>query len=191
MPEMGFRLARSKGMEGSTGNLREFPIAAANTTKIHKGDLVELSGGYVVKSAGAAGDNVLGIFWGCKYTDPDGGIAFRPMWNGVAGSSGIMAQVALMPAGATMLVAVDPTEVYTAADIGTLKPAAAGAGGNDATGQSSMILGAAGASVATAPLTVLGFLDSTMDPVIPAAAGDAVWAEVAVVAPNAVELAGA
>jgi hypothetical protein len=189
--EMGFRLARSKGMEGSTGNLRDFPINPANTTPIFRGDLVTLTSGYVAKSAGGAGAKILGIFWGCKYTDAEGGIAFRKTWNGVTGSTNIQAQVAVLPAGATMLVGANPAQVYTAADVGTLKPAAAGSGGNALTGQSSQMLGNAGATVATAPLIVLGFLDANMDEVIPAAAGDAVWAEVALAAANAVELAGA
>jgi hypothetical protein len=191
MPEMGFRLARSMGMEGSTGNLHEFPIDPTNTTAIFRGDLVTLSGGYVEGVAGAAGDQVLGIFWGCRYVDDEGGITFKKTWNGVAGSSDIQAHVSVMPAGATMLVAVDPTEVYTAADVGTKKPAAAGSGGNALNGQSSMILGAAGATVATAPLVVLGFLDANFNKVIPAAAGDAVWAEVAVASANSVGMAGA
>lgn len=191
MSKLGFRLARSKGMEGSTGNLHEFPIDPANTTPIFRGDLVTLNGGFVEVSDGAASAKILGIFWGVSFTDVEGNIVFNRMWRGNTGASNIRAHVALMPAGATMFVGVDDTAIYTAADIGTLKEAAAGPGGNIVTGFSSQILGAPGASVANAPLIVLKFLDKNMDDIIPEAAGDAIFAEVAVAAPNAVELAGA
>lgn len=186
MPERGFSLARSQGMEGSTGNLRQFAIDASNTTPIFKGDLVTLAGGYVVGSAGTAGTTVLGVFWGCEYVDADGGIKFANRWNGVAGSSNIKAHVSLVGPASSLLVGVDETDTYTVADIGRLKPAAAGGGGSTLTGQSSMKLGAAGASVATAPLIVTQFFDANMLEVIPAAAGDAHFAEVVVANANLV-----
>lgn len=159
MAGMGFRLARSQGMEGSTGNLNEFPIATGYTTAIYRGDLVTLNAGNIEKSTGAAGAKVLGIFWGCKFTNANGDVEHAQMWTGAAGRSGITAQIAVMPAGATMLVKGADGATYTAADIGTRKIANVTGGGDARTGMSRAVLGPPGATVATAPLVVLGRVD--------------------------------
>lgn len=163
MSGMGFRLARSKGMEGSTGNLHEYPIATGYSTEIFRGDLVTLNAGNVQVSDGSAGSKILGVFWGCKYEDTDGSIKFARMWDGNAGRSNIKASV-ILPFGANLLVKGKEGQNYTQADIGVLKPADASVAGDSATGQSRQTLGNAGASVATAPLVVMGEVTDFPEP---------------------------
>lgn len=180
MPGMGFRLARSQGMEGSTGNLHDFPINPANANPIFRGDLVTLTGGYAAEATGGASSNafdILGIFWGCKFVGADGGFHYEHLWDGRTGAANIFAQVAVMPAGATMLVRGTDGQPYTNGDIGTRKGVVYAAG-NVAQGQSRMTLGAAGATVAGAPLRVLRQVDlpdGIPDPAL------APWFEVAVI----------
>lgn len=52
----------------SDGNT-QYRIASNTTDAIFEGDIVTLSGGYVVKAAAGAA-NILGVFIGCEYTDP-------------------------------------------------------------------------------------------------------------------------
>jgi hypothetical protein len=147
-------------MEGSTGNLHDFPINPANTDPIYWGDLVNFNGGYVEEATGAANNNdfdILGVFQGCKYVEAGGSFRFARMWNGQVGATQIMAQIAL-PAGATFLIRGTDGQTYTAADIGRRKGVVYAAG-VPATGQSRVTLGAAGATVATGPLRVLGQVD--------------------------------
>lgn len=181
MPGMGFRLARSQGMEGSTGNLHEYPIAPGNTTAIFRGDLVSLNAGFVEAGAAAAGTKYLGIFWGCKFEAADGSFEFKNTWDGGSGRSNAKAQVALIPAGATMLVKGGDGQVYTDADIGTRKVFTANAG-DTRTGMSRAVLGLAGSDAATAGLVVLEKVDIPED-------GD--WFEVALASDSAVLSAGA
>lgn len=180
MPGMGFRLARSMGMEGTTGNLHEYPIAPGNSTAIFRGDLVSLNAGFVEAGAAALGTKYLGIFWGCKYEAADGSVEHKLMWDGGSGRSNIKAQVVVLPAGATALVKGEDGETYTDADIGTRKPFIANAG-DTRTGMSRATLGAAGASVATAGLIVLS------KPDIPDG-GD--WFEVALAADSSLITSG-
>lgn len=186
MSGMGFRLARSQGMEGSTGNLNEFPIAPGNATKIFRGDLVQLNAGKIEVTDGAAGDKVVGIFWGCKYVAADGSFEFRPMWDGVPGRKDILAHVAVMPAGSTMLVRGQPGAAYTDADVGTRKAADVTAVGDPLSGMSRATLGAPGANVPTAALVVLRKVDI---PASPAVEGD--WFEVTLAADSAITNVGA
>lgn len=177
----GFRFARTQGQEGSSGNLREFAIAPGNTTKIYAGDLVTLNAGNVQVSNGAAAADILGIFAGCKFVDVDGSVKYSRYWDGAAGRSEIRAMISVVPAGSTLLVKGLAGSNYTQADIGTRKPAATGVAGNDATGDSGQTLGAAGATVANAPLVVLAEIDM--------ADGNR-WFEVAIHTDNAIIAGG-
>jgi hypothetical protein len=151
-------------MEGSTGNLREFPINPANANAIFTGDLVRLNAGYVIEASGAATGadfDVLGVFMGCRYVEADGSFRFKQMWDGGAGRTQCWAHV-MVPIGATLMVPGQSGATYTAADIGTRKGIVYAAG-NTRTGYSGMRLGAPGATVATGPLVVVQALDD-VDP---------------------------
>lgn len=154
----GFRLARSQGVEGMCGNLRDYPVNPANNTPIFRGDLVTLTGGYVEAAPAAAATKILGIFWGCKFEAPDGSIEFENYWDGGANRTNIQAQVALLPAGATALVKGAEGQVYTQGDIGTRKVFTSNAG-DIRTGMSRAVLGPAGSDVAGAPLIVQQKID--------------------------------
>lgn len=156
----GLRFLRSAGMEGSTGNLREFPIAANNTAVIGTGDLVALSAGNVVEASGAASNNdftTLGVFSGCAYTDAQGNVVYANRWDGVAGRTNIRAMV-ILPTGCTFLIRGTAGQSYTQADIGVRKGIVFAAS-NAVTGMSGITLGNAGATVATGPLRVHGRVD--------------------------------
>lgn len=167
-------------MEGSTGNLHEFPIAPGNSTKIYRGDMVSLAAGFVVRGAATAGTKYLGIFWGCRYTAANGDVTFAKSWDGATGRTGVMAHIAILPAGATAMVKGTDGGVYTDADIGTRKILVAAAG-DDRTEQSRETLAAPGATVATAAFIVLGRID------IP---GESNWFEVALAADSSVIASG-
>lgn len=178
MPGIGLRLARSQGMEGSTGNLHEFAIDPANTNPIFHGDLVALNGGYVEEATGAADSDdfdVLGVFAGCKFAEADGSFKWEHHWSGGAGRTNVMALVAL-PEGATWLIKGDDAGGYTQADVGTRKGVLYAAG-DAMLGDSRITLGAAGATVATGPLMVHKMVDIPAGKMAP----DETWFEVSVV----------
>ena len=81
MAGFGVKFGKSQGMEGSSGNLMEFPIDPANTGAIFTGDPVSLSDGaapflgiqgYVEETTIAGttlvGDStpIIGMFRGCR-----------------------------------------------------------------------------------------------------------------------------
>ena len=158
MPGMGFRLARSLGMEGSTGNLHDFPIAPGNTAAIFKGDMVSLTAGFVTRGIVTPGTKYLGIFWGCRYTAANGDVVFSNTWDGGAGRTGIQAQIAIMPAGMTALVKGIDGAAYTDADIGTRKAHVLNTG-DARTGMSRATLAAPGATTASAGFIILAKID--------------------------------
>jgi len=65
-----------------TGKVRHIKIASAYDTAIFYGDFVKLvAAGTVEKDAGTATLTPVGIFVGCKYTDPNSGnLTFNQQW---------------------------------------------------------------------------------------------------------------
>lgn len=73
----GFKAANELGGLPYAGSTRMYPIATGYNVNLLNGDLVQLSGGTVIKSAmsaasspGTAVDGTLGIFVGVEYTNP-------------------------------------------------------------------------------------------------------------------------
>jgi hypothetical protein len=73
----GFKPINELGGLVYAGSTRMYPIATGYNTNLFNGDLVQLSGGTVIKSAmsaasspGTAVDGTLGIFMGVEYTNP-------------------------------------------------------------------------------------------------------------------------
>jgi len=63
----------------AAGGQSEFEIASAQATTINQGDLVALSGGYVVPVQSSATTDILGVFNGCEVeVDPTTG---KPTWS--------------------------------------------------------------------------------------------------------------
>ena len=56
-----------------------FPTAI-NASACYKGDPVKMTGGTDVVAIAAAGDNIIGIFDGCKYTDSTGKPTYSAYW---------------------------------------------------------------------------------------------------------------
>lgn len=65
-----FGFSASRRLDGAAPNyqVRSYPILYTNTVVMAKGDVVKISGGYVVEAA-TTDAPVLGIFDGCKYYD--------------------------------------------------------------------------------------------------------------------------
>lgn len=112
--------------DGDTG----YRIAANTTDAIFEGDIVTLSGGYVVKaSPGAA--NILGVFLGCQYNDPT---TKKPTWkNYYPGSINVD--------GITATVVDDPNGLFLVQ--------ASGVAGNDCIGQNADLVQTAAGNTTT------------------------------------------
>lgn len=103
-----------------------YPIATGYATSIFTGDAVKLVAGGGIEAA-AAGDRILGVFAGVKYTNSAGAPVFSPYWPASTTATNIEA-----------LVYDDPNIVFgvqqatggsaAAADVGLLGDHVAGAG---------------------------------------------------------------
>jgi catechol 2,3-dioxygenase-like lactoylglutathione lyase family enzyme len=150
----GLRLVKSQGMEGYTGNLNEFAISPANPGKIFTGDLVKLAGGFIDEASGRATGGAFipcGVFMGCKFVDSDGSIRFRQFWDGAAGRTNILADVAQPPHGIFYIRGAAGTTYAAATTVGA-RYGIAYAAGSPMYGDSRVTLGAA--VIATGPLIV-------------------------------------
>jgi hypothetical protein len=64
------------------GSTRIVPITASYGTAIGFGDIVKLSGGYIVKDTGTTACTPLGIFMGCEYIDANTSqLTFKQNWT--------------------------------------------------------------------------------------------------------------
>ena len=74
----GLRPIRMIGVGDFTGGQDRFDIASGYTTSLYQGDLVEpLTNGTIGRKAAGESDPVLGVFNGCRYTNPTTG---TPTW---------------------------------------------------------------------------------------------------------------
>tara|TARA_B100000073_G_scaffold230500_1_gene192467 strand:+ start:2661 stop:3248 length:588 start_codon:yes stop_codon:yes gene_type:complete len=74
----GLRPIRMIGGGDFTGGQDRFDIASGYTTSLYQGDLVEpLTNGTIGRKAAGESDPVLGVFNGCRYTNPTTG---TPTW---------------------------------------------------------------------------------------------------------------
>mgnify|MGYP000135165101 FL=1 len=74
----GLRPIRMIGGGDFTGGQDRFDIASGYTTSLYQGDLVEpLTNGTIGRKAAGENDPVLGVFNGCRYTNPTTG---TPTW---------------------------------------------------------------------------------------------------------------
>lgn len=159
----GMRPAFNKG--GNAGYPRRYSIASAYGTAIYRGMPVILNtNGTVV--AGTAAADILGVFWGCEYTDATGKPNESPYWPA--------AQATLAGTPIYAYVYDDPNTVFEIQADGAVAQTAIGdqadftntGTGVTLTGQSSATMSAslAGAGV-QAQLRIVGFglgLDNTV-----------------------------
>lgn len=127
------KLGSNVNSDGDTA----YPIASNTATAIFEGDTVTLSGGYVVKAT--PGDaNILGVFLGCKYTDPT---TKKPTWKnyypGSIVASDIVATVVDDP---NALFLVQASGVAAVTCIGKNADLVQTAAGNTTTGVSGLEL---------------------------------------------------
>ena len=143
----GFR-PWNQGSGGTPGRLNEYTLSTAYNTSLFDGDLVKTDGSGNLNIA-AAGNQVVGVFHGVRYTASDGSFVFKKNW------------IASTPEKAgtviTALVYDDPQQLYvvqsvgsmTAADIGQFCDVDTSVAGSAATGTSGQQASATGGSETT------------------------------------------
>tara|TARA_R110001592_G_scaffold11449_2_gene56490 strand:+ start:817 stop:1386 length:570 start_codon:yes stop_codon:yes gene_type:complete len=144
-------------LAGGTIRTNEYKIASGTSSNIFTGDFVKLLGTGYIDVAGA-GDRILGVFAGCKFTNAAGEIVFARYFP--------TGQTTLGSGDVTALIYDDPNIVYAIqsagsadfADIGNLADHVAGAG-STSTGQSNFeISGTTGTG--TAGMRILGLYET-------------------------------
>jgi hypothetical protein len=133
---------RPLGNLSATGAQKQYGynIADNQSGAIYQGDLVALSGGYIVKYVAASHATAIGVFNGCYYVDPTTG---KPTWkNFYPGSVNITtgtidADVIDDP---SQLFVIQADEDVVQADIGQNAAVVVGSTGSNTTGLSNMEL---------------------------------------------------
>ena len=153
---------RPLGNLSATGAQKQFAyeIEDNQSGAIYQGDLVTLSGGYVVKYDSTLHTAALGVFNGCNYIDPTSG---KPTWkNYYPGSVNITAGVisAEVVADPSQLFLIQADEDVVQADIG-LNANIAYTAGSSTTGLSATELDSSTiANTATLALKIVGFYNA-------------------------------
>lgn len=153
---------RPLGNLSATGAQKQFAyeIADNQSGAIYQGDLVTLSGGYVVKYDSTLHTAALGVFNGCNYIDPTSG---KPTWkNYYPGSVNITAGVisAEVVDDPSQLFLIQADEDVVQADIG-LNANIAYTAGSSTTGLSATELDSSTiANTATLALKIVGFYNA-------------------------------
>jgi hypothetical protein len=153
---------RPLGNLSATGAQKQFAYEIADTQSgaIYQGDLVTLSGGYIVKYDSTLHTVALGVFNGCNYIDPTSG---KPTWkNYYPGSVNITTGVisAEVVDDPSQLFLIQADEDVVQADVG-LNANIAYTAGSTTTGVSGTELDSSTiANTATLVLKVVGFYDA-------------------------------
>lgn len=139
----GFSPVRAQSGIGNRAN--EYQILGTYGTKLYSGQAVQLgTNGYVEALAGA-NSLVLGVFDGCEYIDVNGDTRFSPYWPAPgAVATGTVVKCRVFD-NADELFLIKATADLTQAQVGDYADldVAAGTGGSDVTGKSSVSLDAA------------------------------------------------
>ena len=146
-------------LTGGVIRAREWKIIGDGnaSSNIFTGDFVKLqSSGYI--TVAAAGDRLLGVFAGCKYTASDGTPKFAKYWpasTATLGSADVTAYVYDDP-NIVFAIQGNGTDAFT--QVGNLANVLATAG-STTTGQSKMELDTDNIGTGTANLRILGITD--------------------------------
>ena len=146
-------------LTGGVIRAREWKIIGDGnaSSNIFTGDFVKLqSSGYI--TVAGAGDRLLGVFAGCKYTASDGTPKFAKYWPAsttTLGSADVTAYVYDDP-NIVFAIQGDGTDAFT--QVGNLANIVATAG-STTTGQSKMELDTDNIGTGTANLRILGITD--------------------------------
>ena len=85
----GLRPVGELGSSYNTSGTTEYSIASGASGNIFSGDLVKMASTGTILVA-AAGDQALGVFRGCKYTDSNGDVIYSAYWpNGTVSSDAV------------------------------------------------------------------------------------------------------
>ena len=85
----GLRPVGELGSSYNTSGTTEYSIASGASGNIFSGDLVKMANTGTILVA-AAGDQALGVFRGCKYTDSNGDVIYSAYWpNGTVSSDAV------------------------------------------------------------------------------------------------------
>lgn len=145
------------------GSVRQLRIQSGYATAIFHGDLVGLSGGYVVKDTGTTSANPIGIFLGCEYVDAVSGLRhsqYFPASTAAPTGTEIFAYVCDDP---DALFQVQSDEALDITDIGKNFALVQGSG-STATGKSAVALdGSTAATTATLPVRMIDFVSPLTD----------------------------
>ena len=142
---------------GGTIRTKEYKIASGSSTNIFTGDFVKLlSTGYI--DVAAAGNRLLGVFAGVRYTASDGTPTFAKYWPASTATLGSADAIAYVYDDPNIVFAIqgDGADAFT--QIGNLADIVATAG-STVTGQSKMELDTSDIGTGTANLRILGLVD--------------------------------
>lgn len=140
------------------GATRLFPIASGYNTNIFNGDIVSFAAGTLTRTSGTAAlSNIIGVFVGCTYTDPNLKYkVFRQSYPANTAASDIQAYVIDDP---DVLFQIQANASVVAANIGS-NAAIVNTAGSTATGNSAIALDASTiATTATLPLRLVDFVN--------------------------------
>lgn len=152
---------RALGNLSATGGQKQYgyEIADNQSGAIYQGDLVTISGGYVVKFLPASHTAAVGVFNGCNYIDPTTG---KPTWkNYYPGSVNITTGkiVADVIDDPNQLFTIQVDESVAQTDVGD-NADVVGTGGSTTTGVSTMELDSSTiANTAALNLKIVGLYD--------------------------------
>lgn len=133
---------------GTPGRLNEYTLPTAYNTALFKGDLVKTNGAGALNIA-AAGDQVVGVFWGVKYVAADGSVVHKNNWIASTAEKAGTTIVALVYDDPNMLFLAQSAGSMTSADIGQFCDVNTGTAGDAATGWSRQQTSATGGSEST------------------------------------------
>jgi len=141
-------------LTGGVIRASEYTIASAYATSIFSGDPVKTVGTGKTIAQAAAGDTILGVFAGCRFTDANGDTQFKPYWPASTTATNIVAYVFDDP---QIVYEVQADDTVAAAALGQSFDVVVGSG-SATTGRSAVELDASTAG-ATGQLRSIGFVD--------------------------------
>lgn len=141
-----------------TGKVQHIKIASAYDTAIFNGDFVKLvTAGTVEKDAGTTTLTPIGIFLGCKYTDPNSSqLTFNQTWPADTSASDAAAYVLVDP---NVLFKMQSDETVAQAALGANAAVVQTAGSTSIGNSKCAFDGSTVATTNTFPVKVVDFVD--------------------------------
>jgi len=141
-----------------TGKVQHIKIASAYDTAIFNGDFVKLvTAGTVEKDAGTTTLTPIGIFLGCKYTDPNSSqLTFNQTWPADTSASDAAAYVLVDP---NVLFKMQSDETVAQAALGANASVVQTAGSTSIGNSKNAFDGSTVATTNTFPVKVVDFVD--------------------------------